>query len=50
MEYTINELYLIRQALDIISITGKDAKYVTQLQLKLEKHIAEIETSANTSK
>jgi hypothetical protein len=50
MEYTINELYLIRQALDIISITGKDAKYVTQLQLKLEKHIAEIEASANTSK
>jgi hypothetical protein len=50
MEYTINELYLIRQALDIISITGKDAKYVTQLQLKLEKHIAETEASANTLK
>ncbi len=50
MEYTINELYLIRQALDIISITGKDAKYVTNLQLKLEKHIAETEASANTQK
>jgi hypothetical protein len=49
MEYTINELYLIRQALDIISITGKDAKYVTQLQLKLEKHIDSL-TPVNETK
>ena len=45
-EYTINELSLIRQSLDIIPITGKDAKYVTQLQLKLEKHIADLEIAA----
>jgi hypothetical protein len=50
MEYTINELYLIRQALDIISITGKDAKYVTQLQLKLEKHIDETEAQTGHTK
>ena len=42
-EYTLNELLLIRQSLDIIPITGKDAKYVAQLQLKLEKHIADLE-------
>jgi hypothetical protein len=44
MEYTINELHLFRQALDIISITGKDAKYVAQLQLKVEQHIQQLET------
>jgi hypothetical protein len=46
-EYTLNEILLIRQSLDIIPITGKDAKYVTQLQLKLEKHIEMLEKSNN---
>lgn len=47
-EYTLNELSLLRQSLDIIPITGKDAKYVTQLQLKLEQHISELEKSTQT--
>lgn len=47
-EYTINELSLIRQSLDIIPITGKDAKYVAQLQLKLENHLVLLEKSATT--
>jgi len=32
----------LRQALDIITITGKDAKTIAGLQIKLESEIAEI--------
>jgi hypothetical protein len=35
--FTIAELTLMRQALDVITITGKDAQYVAQLQLKIEQ-------------
>lgn len=37
--FTLAELTLMRQALDIITITGKDAQYVAQLQLKLEQQL-----------
>ena len=39
MEYTVNELALLRQALDQITVNGKDVQYVAHLQIKLEKHI-----------
>lgn len=39
MQYTVNELALLRQALDQITVNGKDVKYVAQLQIKLENHI-----------
>jgi hypothetical protein len=35
--FTLAELTLMRQALDVITITGKDAQYVAQLQLKIEQ-------------
>lgn len=38
--YTLVELQLMRQALDIITIVGKDAKVVATLQAKLENDIS----------
>jgi hypothetical protein len=37
--FTLAELTVLRQALDVITITGKDAKYIAQLQLKLEQQL-----------
>jgi len=39
----INEIQLLRQSLDIITITGKDAKYVASLQIKLESELEQIQ-------
>lgn len=39
--FDINELMIIRQSLDVISILGKDAKYVASLQVKIEDFIGE---------
>lgn len=39
----MGEIRLLRQALDVISITGKDAQYVANLQLKLEGEMRQIE-------
>ena len=36
IDLTIAEIQLTRQALDVISIPGKDAKVVANLQYKLE--------------
>jgi len=32
----------MRQALDVITITGKDAKFVANVQLKLEQELRQI--------
>ncbi len=37
--FTIIEIQLLRQSLDIITISGKDAKTVANLQSKLEEAI-----------
>ena len=37
--FNLLELQLMRQSLDVITITGKDAKVVAQLQIKLEQAI-----------
>jgi hypothetical protein len=39
--FTLSELQLLRQSLDVITITGKDAKTVATVQVKLEKIISE---------
>jgi hypothetical protein len=39
IDLTIAEIQLSRQALDVISIAGKDAKLVANLQYKLESEI-----------
>jgi len=43
IEYSTVELNLIRQALDVIQIQGKDAKFIADLQLKIDHNIFLIE-------
>jgi len=42
VDFSLNELIFLRQSSDIVSITGKDAKFLTNLQNKLEQGITEI--------
>lgn len=42
VDFTVQELSIIRQSLDVITITGKDAKLIAGLQIKLESEIQEI--------
>lgn len=39
--FTLIELQLMRQSLDVITIVGKDAKTVANLQTKLEQILEE---------
>ena len=39
--FSIVEMQLLRQSLDVITIAGKDAKTVATLQTKLEKIISD---------
>jgi hypothetical protein len=43
IDLTIAEIQLTRQALDVISIAGKDAKVVANLQYKLEDALQQIQ-------
>lgn len=43
IDFTLNELIFIRQASDVVNITGKDAKLLVDLQNKLENKILEIQ-------
>jgi len=47
IDLTKMEIAFIRQALDVVSITGKDAKFLAGLQLKLEREMIEIEKMVN---
>ena len=42
--YTPNEWTVIRQGLDLVTITGKNAKNLAALQVKVEKDIQKSET------
>jgi hypothetical protein len=42
IDLTHPEINFIRQALETVSIQGKDAKFCANLQLKLEHELAEI--------
>lgn len=44
----MGEIRLLRQALDVIQITGKDAQYVANLQVKLESEMKQIEEFIKT--
>ena len=41
VDFTLNELAFIRQSLDVVSISGQDAKFLANLQIKVEQEIAE---------
>jgi len=43
IDVTLTELIFLRQASDIVSITGKDAKFLANLQTKLEDEITQIQ-------
>jgi hypothetical protein len=43
IDLTVNEIQLLRQSLDIISIKGTDAKFLANLQSKLESELIQIQ-------
>lgn len=43
IDFTLNELIFLRQSLDIVSIKGTDAKFLANLQIKLESETAQIQ-------
>ena len=40
--FTAQDLSVLRQALDTITLTGKDAKYIASLQIKLEQELEKL--------
>jgi hypothetical protein len=47
VDLTIQELQLLRGSLDVITLAGKDAKFVASLQIKLESEIQQIANILN---
>jgi len=45
MEINLNEMQLIRHSLDSVTISGKDAIMMANLQVKLENEIASLQAS-----
>ena len=43
MDFSPNELNFLRQALDLVTVKGTDAKFLAGLQLKLENELVEIQ-------
>jgi hypothetical protein len=43
IDLTLNELSFIRQSLETITIQGKDAKFLANLQMRLEHELSEIQ-------
>jgi hypothetical protein len=45
---TPQEISVLRQSLDTITLSGKDAKFIASLQIKLEQELGEILKQVNT--
>jgi hypothetical protein len=43
IDLTQNEILFVRQALDLVTVSGKDAKFLANLQVKIEQELLEIE-------
>lgn len=43
VDFTPNELNFIRQALDLVTIKGNDAKFLAGIQIKIENELVEIQ-------
>jgi len=43
IDVTHNEIAFMRQSLDLVTISGKDAKFLANLQIKLENELMQIE-------
>lgn len=53
IDLTVPEIQTLRQSLDLITIAGKDAKFLANLQTKLEHELTQISqmlTSEQTKK
>jgi len=48
IELTPQEISVLRQSLDTITLSGKDAKFIASLQIKLEQELGEIQKQINT--
>jgi hypothetical protein len=47
IDFTHNELNFIRQSLETVSIQGRDAKFLANLQIKLENELTQIHNILN---
>jgi hypothetical protein len=47
IDLTPNELNFIRQSLETVQISGKDAKFLANLQVKIEHELSEIQRMVN---
>ena len=47
IDLTPNELNFIRQSLETVQISGKDAKFLANLQVKIEYELSEIQRMVN---
>lgn len=43
VDFSFNELQFLRQSLDLVSIKGTDAKFLANLQIKIETELVEIQ-------
>jgi len=43
IDLTQNEIVFVRQALDLVTVSGKDAKFLANLQVKIEQELLDIE-------
>jgi hypothetical protein len=50
IDVTPQELAFIRQSLDLVTISGKDAKFVAGLQTKIEHEMMEIQQAKEQEK
>ena len=50
VDFTLNELIFLRQASDVVNISGKDAKFLASLQTKLEYEITEVNNMMSEKK
>lgn len=50
IDVTPQELAFLRQSLDLITVSGKDAKFIANLQIKLENEMLEIQRSKEEQK
>lgn len=44
IDLTQSEIIFVRQALDLVTVSGKDAKFLANLQVKIEQELLEIES------
>jgi hypothetical protein len=49
IDLTIPEIQTLRQSLDVINVSGKDAKFLAGLQIKLETELQQITDMLNAA-